>query len=161
MLITPHVAVGCAIGAQVSNPYLVAVLSFISHYVLDMLPHYDAGVRHGNPPGKITFDKWDWVLVIADILVAFLMMYWFYEISHNINIIIGGLVTFMVDFLDKIFFISWKDGKLSLVKDRYIPIISPMNKFHKMIHYKLNPNKWYWGVILQIIVVTIGGYLCL
>lgn len=162
MLITPHVAIGCAIGAEVSNPYLVTLLSFGSHYLLDMLPHYDSGVRHGNPQGKITFDGWDWVLVIADIVFALLMMWYFYEINfHNINILIGGIVTFMVDFLDKIFFVSWKNGKLSLVKDRYIPIVSQMNTFHKKIHYKLEQQKWYWGVIVQLIVLFVGGYICL
>ena len=161
MLITPHVAIGCAIGAKIDNHYLVALLSFASHYLLDMLPHYDSGVRHGNPQGKITFDLWDWVLVIGDILLALAMMWYFYEINQDINIIIGGMTTFMVDFLDKIFFVSWKNGKLSLVKDRYIPVISEMNRFHKKVHYKLSLNKWYWGVVIQLIVLIVGGYICL
>jgi len=156
MLITPHVAVGCAIGANINNPYLVAILSAGSHYVLDMLPHYDSGVRHGNPQGKVIFDIWDWIFVGADVAIALLVICWLYLATNNINIVIGGMVTFMIDFLDKIFFIKWEKGKLVLDTEKYIPIVTPLNNFHKNIHFRLNPAKWYWGVIIQLIVVVIS-----
>ncbi len=40
MLATVHVAVGAAIGRYIGDPYIVAPLSFISHYFLDAVPHF-------------------------------------------------------------------------------------------------------------------------
>ena len=41
MFLTPHVAVAVAIAAVVPNPILAIPLAFLSHFVLDMLPHWD------------------------------------------------------------------------------------------------------------------------
>ena len=41
MFLTPHVAVAVAIAAVLPNPILAIPLAFLSHFVLDMLPHWD------------------------------------------------------------------------------------------------------------------------
>ena len=41
MIITPHMLVGAAIGARVRNIWLVFILAWLSHYLLDFLPHWD------------------------------------------------------------------------------------------------------------------------
>jgi hypothetical protein len=41
MLETPHVVVGAAIAARVVNPLLAIPLAFISHFVLDRVPHWN------------------------------------------------------------------------------------------------------------------------
>jgi hypothetical protein len=41
VLLTPHVAVGIAIGAALPNPVISVPLAFLSHYLLDMVPHWD------------------------------------------------------------------------------------------------------------------------
>jgi len=41
MFLTPHVAVGVAIGSLIPNPVLAVPLAFASHFVLDAVPHWD------------------------------------------------------------------------------------------------------------------------
>jgi hypothetical protein len=156
MLITPHIAVGSAIGSVLDSTLLVVILSIISHYVLDMMPHYDSGVRHGNPEGGIVFDFWDWMLIGFDIVIGLCLIYVFYKYTGKINVVWGGMATFMVDFLDKIFFVSFKNGKLGLDPKRKVPLMSNLVKFHQKIHFKLNPKYWYWGVVIQLAVFVFG-----
>lgn len=40
MLSTVHVAVGALVGQAVKDPGLTAVVSFVSHYFLDAVPHF-------------------------------------------------------------------------------------------------------------------------
>lgn len=156
MLITSHIAVGSAIGKVLDSTILVVILSIVSHYVLDMLPHYDSGVRHGNPKGGIVFDFWDWLLVASDIIIGLSLIYFAFRYTDKVNVIWGGLATFAVDFFDKIFFVSFKGGKLSLDLTRKIPIINQLVKFHQKIHYKLEKKFWYWGAIVQLAVFVLG-----
>ncbi len=156
MLITPHIAVGSAIGDVLDGTFLVVVLSVASHYILDMLPHYDSGVRHGNPEKGIVFDFWDWCLVGSDIFIGLILIYVAYRYTGKVNVIWGGMATFMVDFLDKIFQISFSGGKLGLDSTRKIPLVTPLINFHKKIHYRLDKKYWYWGVIVQLVVLAVG-----
>jgi hypothetical protein len=41
MLLSVHATVGAVIGANVSTPLLAFVLGFISHFILDIIPHGD------------------------------------------------------------------------------------------------------------------------
>ena len=41
MLLTPHILLGAAIGSKIASLAAVFSLSFISHYFLDALPHYE------------------------------------------------------------------------------------------------------------------------
>ncbi|GMR19015.1 MAG: hypothetical protein BMS9Abin34_139 [Patescibacteria group bacterium] len=41
MLLTPHVAAGVAIASVVPDPRLAIPLAFLSHFVLDAVPHWD------------------------------------------------------------------------------------------------------------------------
>lgn len=41
MLLTPHTVAGIAIGAAVADPILGIPAAFLSHFVLDFVPHWD------------------------------------------------------------------------------------------------------------------------
>lgn len=41
MLLTPHAAVGIAIGSAIPDPKIAIPLAFLSHFVLDAIPHWD------------------------------------------------------------------------------------------------------------------------
>lgn len=46
MLLTTHAAAGILIGHSINNPYAVFGLSFVSHFVLDFIPHGDENLSH-------------------------------------------------------------------------------------------------------------------
>lgn len=41
MLETPHVALGVAIASKIGNPWIAIPLSFVSHFALDRVPHWN------------------------------------------------------------------------------------------------------------------------
>jgi len=44
MTLTTHATLGAVIGKAVGNPVLAFVLGFISHFLIDMVPHGDSGI---------------------------------------------------------------------------------------------------------------------
>lgn len=53
MMITPHVLVGASLATVISNPFILVASAFISHFVLDMIPHKDYEIT----PLKANFYK--------------------------------------------------------------------------------------------------------
>lgn len=54
MLETPHVVLGAAIAIKIPNPWIAIPLAFMSHFVLDKVPHwnphtYTETVKNGGP----------------------------------------------------------------------------------------------------------------
>lgn len=70
MLETPHVVVGAAIATKIGNPALAIPLAFLSHFVLDQIPHwnphfYTETKKFGTPKRNST------VFAVAEELLAF------------------------------------------------------------------------------------------
>ena len=64
MISLNHVLAGTALGLAVRQPALVAPLAFLSHFVLDAIPHYD----YGDKPGT----KLWWQIWAIDAVASFL-----------------------------------------------------------------------------------------
>lgn len=69
MTITTHAAVGTIIGLNVGNPVLGFVIGFISHFLLDMIPHGDSKISdnlriHKKKKGPITYGTIDAIIAI-------------------------------------------------------------------------------------------------
>jgi len=78
VLETPHVIVGAAIAFKSGNPYLAIPLSFLSHFVLDEVPHWnphlttkEGGVKKIDPNSLkfITLDST--IALISGSAIAF------------------------------------------------------------------------------------------
>lgn len=41
MLSTPHLLVGATVGSLTPNPFAAFIAGFLSHFIMDMIPHYD------------------------------------------------------------------------------------------------------------------------
>lgn len=69
VLETPHVIVGAAIATKISNPYLALPLSLASHFVLDLVPHWNPHLNTEKKKyGKITNSST--AIVTADALMS-------------------------------------------------------------------------------------------
>lgn len=77
MLLTPHTAVGIAIGAAIPNPIISVPLSFLSHFALDLVPHWDnlglGEIAHSSRPLKTRAFK----LMLLDGLTALSLLLFF------------------------------------------------------------------------------------
>ncbi|EKD55958.1 MAG: hypothetical protein ACD_58C00327G0002 [uncultured bacterium] len=147
MLLTPHVLVGASIGALTDNLALIILLAFVSHFVLDMLPHADWGMWHSYEKNfKLTLK--DYILVAIDILGVLIFTYVLWNnADRNNNILIGAFFAILVDLIDNVPF--WKNYF------RKLPIFSQMHQLHVRIHYQLDKKYWIWGVVTQIIIIAI------
>ncbi len=59
MLETPHVFIGAAIATKIPNPFIAIPLAFASHFVLEMIPHWNPHLntetdKFGAPTKKST-----------------------------------------------------------------------------------------------------------
>lgn len=52
MLTSPHAAAGAAIGALMPNPLIAIPVAIASHYILDMVPHWQETLAPYNPNFK-------------------------------------------------------------------------------------------------------------
>jgi len=52
MLLTPHTLVGLAIAKQVPNPFISAPLALLSHFIGDLIPHWDFFTNGHEPRTK-------------------------------------------------------------------------------------------------------------
>lgn len=69
MIELPHTIVGAAIAAKVGNPYLALPLALASHFVMDMVPHWNPHLNKEIAKyGKIT-TLTIWVLIV-DVLLS-------------------------------------------------------------------------------------------
>ncbi|MGE5042155.1 MAG: hypothetical protein ACM3IJ_04600 [Candidatus Levyibacteriota bacterium] len=74
MTATGHALVAALIAAKFHNPYVAIPASFVSHFALDLIPHWDTGLHHR--------DKTKQALVIEsgiDVGISFLSAYVLYH----------------------------------------------------------------------------------
>lgn len=94
MLLVSHVAIGALI-AENSNIFWGSLVAFLSHFVLDMLPHVQAPTDKGYIPNKKTY-----FFVIIDIILVVLFINLvgisFYEID-KIIIILAAVIPDILD----------------------------------------------------------------
>ena len=84
MIITPHIVTGMVIGKELGNPFLVSVLALSSHFVLDIIPHW----QENRYPWTLT--KKTYIRIFLDIVVSiFIISMVKSKIGLNPNIILG------------------------------------------------------------------------
>ncbi|MBC7581461.1 hypothetical protein H7097_01160 [Aeromicrobium sp.] len=72
MMAINHAATGALIGLTVDEPFLALPLSFVSHFVLDAIPHYDP--VEGTNEEKISSKKFFYIQIVLGALLCFLLI---------------------------------------------------------------------------------------
>ncbi len=78
MLATPHALVGAIIASKVHNPALGIPIAFFSHFLFDLVPHWDWGwhpnevVSRITNPAKRNTIFWE---SVADVIFGFVLSY--------------------------------------------------------------------------------------
>ena len=146
MIITDHALFGAVLATKTESLPLAFLLGFISHFILDAIPHLDPGTIT-NPYGdkKIKWPKWVYLFVLADFAVT-IMIFYFFQNRPNFNLmILGGLGGISVDVIENF--------PSEFIKN--LPILKQIQWLHTKTHYWLPTEKWYWGLFTSIIVA--GG----
>ncbi len=146
MLLSVHATVGAIIGEHVDTPLLAFILAFISHFVLDIIPHGDeALVKAYRNDFKRKAMKYLIVFDLLSTIILLAMLFFFHKIEFRSTVIWGIIGGVLPDFMVAIHEITKKH-------------FSRTHKLHFLIHDGLN-NKIHWsmplklGLLVQIIII--------
>ncbi len=147
MLATPHLLIGATIATRIHPLPLALLLAFLSHYILDAIPHWDYSIN------KIKTKKWkesflDFLKVILDSLLGIILILLF---APNVVLALGGA-----------FFALIPDGMT------FLTVLLPETKLFQKHHF-LHSNicHWFrkrkiplfWLFVSQIIIIFVALYL--
>ena len=131
MTATNHILTGALIGGLVKNPVLALPLAFLSHYVLDVLPHF--GVRED---AKLIFRN----VLIGDVILSLIALAWL-AFSGQPNpwlLVACGVVGASPDLLWLPYFVAELRGQMK-----------PFG-WYSRIAKKIQWGEYPWGIVIEI-----------
>lgn len=136
MVLTPHIIIGALIAKLLPDTFWLIPLVILSHYSLDIIPHWD----YINSIGEFKNSVLKTALkVILDLLSGLILVYIFLGISWWI--LLGIFMAILPD-LPLLMSAFWKNK-----------LLSAYFKFNHTLHYWRSPI--YLGILSQMIVITI------
>lgn len=140
MLTSPHVIVGAAIASGIPNPIIALPLSFASHFVLDILPHWNPHLNTElKKYGHITVFSRNLIYADTVFAIASLLVLSFSN-PNPIIIMLGGFLGTLPDLVEApYFFLGWKTK-----------FVMWWLRFQKAIQCDVSPLP---GIVSQILVV--------
>ena len=133
MLITPHVATGVAVGSLLPSPLLALLAGVVSHFLLDMIPHWDPDPRRrGQFAAFVAVDA----TLAGVVLLVSLGLY----PESQTAILFAAFGAILPDVIENL-------GRILL--GRAVPYLS---RFHELIQPKMLDRGR--GLILQVIYLA-------
>ncbi len=137
MLETPHVAVGIAIAAAIPNPLISIPLAFMSHFILDMTPHWNP---HLNSETKRYGQLTNSTLLIIGFDLACAAILTAYIGRRDLIIYMASFAAILPDIVEGPYYLFG-------FKNKYLEI---WRKFQKSIQSDANV---FWGLTTQILTL--------
>ena len=138
MLNITHGLVGATIAAQPISAFVSLPAAFLSHFLLDVIPHSDWGINFKKRSRSRSF-----LLSLADGLAAMLIVYLVYQQKKPFELIIWlGMFSAMgQDFLD---------APATFFQRRFF---SPTTNLHRKFH--ANERDIFWGLLPQGLLILL------
>jgi hypothetical protein len=147
MLETPHVAVGAAIASKIPNPFLAIPLSFLSHFILDKVPHWNPHIitetkKFGRPTSKSTS------IIIVDCVTALILgsaiaYHALPNTTMAISIMLCSFASILPDLVEFPYFYFKR-------RDKFYTVWS---SFQKSIQNDTTP---FWGLLIQFTTIILA-----
>lgn len=159
MLLSPHILVGAAIATSIPNPLLGLLFAFLSHFLLDRIPHWEYSIE---PLKKIKTKGARYSMpilrrVMLDIALGFILLIFAMAISRGDGAFFlaffGGFFGILADGLSMLFFLKKENGILF----RGLKILYAL---HSKIHFdtKRGPPPLRIGISTQVIAALLALY---
>lgn len=147
MLATPHLLAGAVLGKYIGNTWIVIVLAFAFHWVLDAIPHYKMVKINSLAKGsKEKFRKRELLFKSIEPLVGIALTLYFVISAHSINMFLGAFFCWLPDFF---VFLNWKS------EGKHFKFLAHKNdKWHRH-------TKFLIGIIPQIVVIVVSLWFLL
>ena len=150
MILSPHLITGAVFGKEVTYLPLAILLAIISHYFLDVIPHWEYAIENITEK-KLKKSALFSLRVFLDLLTAFLIIYFATLISKsNFHILLVCAVAGAApDFLTVLRF-AFPDNKL--LKKHW--------RLHRWLHFHKNKKiSLFWKIFSQIVIMILGFFL--
>ncbi len=162
MFLTVHAAGGIIISQAVKEPWLIFTLSFLSHYLLDFIPHGDEGIgRWLEVKNRRLF-----LIGTADMLVMVIYFIFVLIFIPDINLslmMLGAFGAILPDFLSQLHhqtsnYLAPLHNPLKFFNrfrlTRYF--LKRHDQIHRALHWAIEKNMpWRLGLVFQISIVLI------
>lgn len=157
MILTTHAITGATLATLTPhNPVLAFIIGFVSHFLLDAIPHLDytlksVHINKGDPMSKdITLNKIfrrDLIKVgldgISGLILTFILFKLFLGNNYSIFVIFVGAIAAMLPDALQFMYCKWK----------HEPLIT-LQRFHVFMHSeKKMGDKPLLGILSQVLVV--------
>ncbi|MFH0930027.1 MAG: hypothetical protein V1814_02130 [Candidatus Moraniibacteriota bacterium] len=149
MILATHILSGAVIGAEIKNPFYIALISIAVHFLLDLLPHGDylnkkSGFR----------DFWKVALDLAIGLGTVYALFFLRDAASTANLENIAIGIFFSLLPDGTTFLYWKMG---------VKFLKPIKKFHEKLHYypEFSPESEFhlknnlWDILISLAAVII------
>ena len=125
MVLASHIIVSGLLASQTGNYFLAALIGFISHYILDAIPHWDNYLSLNFKPRAENEKGFLWhkffikeaVKIAVDIFAGLIILFLLFRIFEPVNVfpaLIGIFFGILPDPLQLLYFITkWKLLKLN------------------------------------------------
>lgn len=153
MLETPHVVIGAAIATKVGNPLLAIPLAFLSHFVLEKVPHWNPHLntekrKFGRPTSVST------MIIVGDVLLSlglggFIASRALPDSYMALTILASCFASVLPDVIEAPYF--FLNMKTKFITDTWIP-------FQKSLQNDAAP---LLGLTTQVITVILGLFWAL
>jgi len=149
MQLTSHAAVGAAVGVATGNPILAFVAGFISHHIIDAIPHTDGGSYEVSVE-NFARDKRIITIVGLDLALLILLSFLLFEgRGFNMPMIFGAFGAILPDLIDNVPF--WSPRLRKIFPFNYYHL------FHEKVHFTIINNKYFWvGILTQVILIAVS-----
>ena len=146
VFLSVHASIGGLIGEKITNSqWLAFVFGFLSHFILDMIPHNDSVViDQENKP--VLFLR-----VVLDLIFVFIFMQiWIYSFSlKNNRIFLAGIFGALLPDVIWGIYEQWKIKGFGWFYKMH-------NYFHQLFSYQISRKK---AIISQIFIIILASYL--
>lgn len=144
MTATAHALIGASIATKIANPILGITIAIISHFIADLIPHWDAGTNHKKK--SLTRLKME---ATADVLLGFVLAYLIFGgIVEPVYLFVMIIAAQLPDWLEAP---SWMFGFK----------VPPFSWLDWLGHKLQSRMQLPWGLVTQVVVVGLVIYLAI
>ncbi len=150
-----HGTAGLLIGSQTSNPWLAFLFGFLSHFVLDAIPHDIIEVKRWQDKGNfIKRVSLEATIDLALFLILLAVLFFSGQLVFNYSILAGIAGALLPDYI-------WGLGELFKIKSKWLVFYKKLhNGDHELLHKDIYlPIKYALPIQLFFISLFLTAYL--
>lgn len=155
MTATAHALVSGAIASKFADPASASVLSLLSHYIMDSIPHWDFGTNWRLRPKSVTG-----TLAIGETLLGIGLAFWLFSKSASVVTLgVSIFASLLPDWIETPWYIFFANAKKKAPSSRAGFLEKVSYRIYKIQNGLHSKAQLPFGLITQII--TVGFFLFL